>query len=469
MPVFVPPVRRGKIIMHLNKLAFGLALGGWACLLAPSVLAESLLELHELAVDSDPQFQADFHGKQATDERYYQARSALLPQINVNVERSEISQDIVSTDNEVYGSGSTSYPTTVYGVSLEQSIYDYSRWAAFGQAKLEIQQAASELEVSRQDLYLRVAERYFAVLALSENLSFLQAEKKQVQTNLEQVRARFEDGLIREIDLLDAQARFLQVEARELDVANRLRDALNALAEVSGVRPVELSLVDEDLTLASPEPSSVEAWIELAMQRNPRLSAARLAVEVANQQVKVSRGGHYPTLDLSLDYDNDETEGSLFGGGSEVETQTIRVGLDVPVYSGGRVSSEVREGTRLIEAGQARLEQVRRELDREIRAAFEGIVTAMSRVRALSESLTANQRIVEYRQVAYESGVMPVLELLDAERDLFFARSELASARYDYLISVLRLKHAAGVINGEDLAEIDAHMNDRMDLLAFQH
>ena len=108
MPVFVPPVRRGKIIMHLNKLAFGLALGGWACLLAPSVLAESLLELHELAVDSDPQFQADFYGKQATDERYYQARSALLPQINVNVERSEISQDIVSTDNEVYGSGSTS-------------------------------------------------------------------------------------------------------------------------------------------------------------------------------------------------------------------------------------------------------------------------------------------------------------------------------------------------------------------------
>jgi len=93
----------------------------------------------------------------------------------------------------------------------------------------------------------------------------------------------------------------------------------------------------------------------------------------------------------------------------------------------------------------------------------------MSRVRALSESLSANQRIVEYRQVAYESGVMPVLELLDAERDLFFARSELASARYDYLISVLRLKHAAGVINGEDLAEIDAHMNDRMDLLAFQH
>ena len=157
MPVFVPSVRRGKFIMHLNKLAFGLALGGWACLLAPSVLAESLLELHELAVDSDPQFQADFHGKQATDERYYQARSALLPQINVNVERSEISQDIVSTDNEVYGSGSTSYPTTVYGVSLEQSIYDYSRWAAFGQAKLEIQQAASELEVSRQDLYLRVA------------------------------------------------------------------------------------------------------------------------------------------------------------------------------------------------------------------------------------------------------------------------------------------------------------------------
>ncbi len=436
-------------------------------LLSPLAMGSSLLQLHELATSNDPQFQADFYGKQATDERYYQARSALLPQVSLNASRSEITQDIVSSDNEVFDSGSTSYPTTVYGVSIEQSLYDYSRWAAFSQAKQEIQQAASELEAARQDLYLRVAERYFTALALHENLSFLRAEKQQVGTNLEQVRARHEDGLAREIDLLDAEARFLQVEARELDVENRLRDALNALEEVTGVLPSRLRLVNDDLQLERPQPDSPEAWTELALQRNPRLQAASLAVDVAMQSVKVRRGGHFPTLDLSLNYENDDTEGSLFGGGSQVETQTIRLGLNIPVYSGGMVSSQVREGEQLIEAGRARQEQVRRELERGVRAGYQGIVTAMALERALRESLRASERIAESRQVGFESGVIPLLDLLDAERDLFFARSELASARYDYLISVLRLKHAAGVINVEDLAEIDALMSEEVDLVAF--
>ncbi|MGQ4879971.1 TolC family outer membrane protein [Billgrantia sp. LNSP4103-1] len=435
-------------------------------LFPPAAMASSLLELHALAEDNDPQFQADFHGKLATDERHYQARSALLPQVSLNASRSQISQDIVSSDNEVFDSGSTTYPTTVYGLSIGQSLYDYSRWAAFSQAKLEIRQAASELEAARQDLFLRVAERYFTALALHENLSFLRAEKAQVSTNLDQVRARHEDGLAREIDLLDAEARYLQVEARELDVENRLRDALNALEEVTGLQPSLLRVVDDNLQLQRPSPDSPEAWAELAMQRNPRLQAASLAVDVAMQDVKVRRGGHFPTLDLSVNYTNDDTEGSLFGGGSQVETQTIRLGLDIPVYSGGLVSSRVREGSQLIEAGRARQEQVRRELDREVRAGYQGIVTALARERALRESLRASERIAETRQVGYESGVLPILDLLDAERDLFFARSELASARYDYLISVLRLKHAAGVINVDDLAEIDALMDEPVDVLA---
>lgn len=449
----------------LRRVRFWL-LASSCCVISTQAIASGLVDIYELAEKNDPQFQADFFGKQATDERYYQARSALLPQINLNASRSDITQNIASSDNEVFDSGSTSYPTTVYGISIDQSLYDYSRWAAFSQAKLEIQQAVSELEAARQDLFLRVSERYFLALALHENLSFLRAEKEQISTNLAQVQARYEDGLAREIEFLDANARFLQVEARELDLENQLRDALNALEEVTGTLPEQLHLVDDNLELQRPDPVSPEAWVELAMQRNPRLQAASLAVDVSKQGVKVSRGGHYPTLDLGLNYETDNTEGSLFGGGSEVETQTIRLGVNIPVYSGGLVSSQVREGVQRIDVGHAREEQVRRETERSVQSSYQGIVTATARERALRESRRANERIVESRQVGYESGVTQLLDLLDAERDLFFARSELASARYDYLANVLRLKHAAGVINVEDLAEIDSLMSEQIDVVA---
>lgn len=443
--------------------ALSLAVAG---LLPSMAYADSLLEVYELARENDPQFQADFYGKQATDERYYQARAALLPQVSLNARQSEIAQDIVSSDNDVFGSGSTDYPTTVYGASIDQSIYDYSRWAAFDKAKLEIKQAASELEIARQDLFLRVAERYFTALALHENLTFLRAEKASVEASLEDVRVRREQGLVREIELLDAQARYLQVQARELDVVNRLRDALNALAEVTGEFPEELKVIGDQLTLESPDPASMEAWQSIARERSPRLKASSLARDVAMQDVKVRQGGHYPTLDLSINYDSNETEGSLFGGGSEVETQDISVALNVPVYSGGLVSSQVREGEQLINLSEARLDQVRREVNRTVQSSYQGIVTAIARTRALRESLRANLRIVETRQVGYDSGITPLLDLLDAERDLFFARSELASARYDYLMSVLRLKHAAGVLSVDDLARIDNLMGDSVDVLA---
>ncbi|PMR72712.1 TolC family outer membrane protein [Billgrantia endophytica] len=440
----------------------GLGLLGVLGMLASAqhVLASGLLEVYDLARDNDPQFQADFFSKQATDERYYQARSALLPQISANVSRSEISQDIVSTDNEVFDSGSTSYPTTIYGISLTQSVYDYSRWAAFRQADLETQQAASELEVARQDLLLRVSERYFDVLALHENLGFLAAEKEEVGANLLHVRARYQDGLAREIDLLDAEARFLQVQARELDLENRLRDALNGLEEVTGLAPDTLRLVRDDLQLQRPDPDVESAWTELALQRSPRLKAVELAGEVAMQDVRVRRGGHFPTVDLSLNYENDDTEGSLFGGGSEVETQTIRVNVNIPIYRGGLVASQVRQGEQLINVSRSTQEQVRRDIDRQAQAGYQGIITAMAREEALRESLRASERIAESRQLGFESGLVPLLDLLDAERDLFLARSELANARYDYLLSVLRLKHAAGILNADDLAEIDGFLGE---------
>lgn len=455
-----------RILHRKRSRVLPACLGALLGISSTPALSAGLLDVYEMAKDNDPLFQEEFYGKGATDERYYQARSALLPQVSLTASQTETSQDIVSSDNQEYESGSTAYPSTRYGASIEQSIYDYSRWAAFGKAKAEIKQAASELEVVRQDMFLRVAERYFDALSLYETLTYVKSEKEAVQTNLEEISARFSDGLVREVELLDAEARFQQVDAREIEVANELRDALEGLAEITGNRPRTLQPVTDELELERPDPDALEAWEELARERSPRLKAAMLGTDVASEELKENRGGHFPTLDLSVSYESDETEGSLFGGGSEIESQDIAVTLNVPVYSGGRTSSQVRESESLINASESRLERVNRELNREVRSGYQGILTAMSRERSLDKSLEASERVVESREVGVESGTTPVLDLLDAERDLFFARSELASARYDYLMSILRLKHGAGVINVDDLSQIDAMMGEEVDVLA---
>lgn len=427
-------------------------------LLPTSVHALGLLDTYQRAESHEPRFQAEFFDSQAREEVYHQARSALLPQLSVYARQSQISQDIVSSDNEVFDGGQTDYPTTVYGLSLSQSLYDYSRWAAFRQSREEVRQVASELEAARQGLLLRVTERYLEVLALHENVGFLRAERREVEASVALAAARHAEGLAREVDLLDAQARALRVEARELELVNRLHDALNALAEMIGEVPAQMRLIDEELPMVTPSPDSVQAWVDLAVERNPLLKAAGLAQQIAIQEERIRKGGHYPTLDISLNYEDDQTEGSLFGGSSQVQTTELRVTLNVPLYSGGLTSSQVRQARRALDAAAARQRQVRSEVEREVQSAYQGILTAMARERALRGSLQASERIAQTRQLEWESGMAPMVDLLDAERDLFFSRSELAAARYDYVISVLRLKYAAGVINMADLAEIDAMM-----------
>ncbi|WP_235937282.1 TolC family protein [Vreelandella azerica] len=252
-----------------------------------------LLDIYQLAKDNDPIFQEQFYGKQATDELYYQARSALLPQVSVTANQSQTYQNIRQSDNQSFDSGSVSYPSTRYGASISQSVYDYSRWASFSQAQEEIRQAASELEVVRQNLLYRVAERYFNALSIYENLSYLQAEKESVEANYQEVLARFEDGLARSEDMLDAQARLEQVRARELEVQNALRDAIEALAEMTGTPPQQLVLLGSDLQLSRPDPDSQEAWESLALERSPQLRAAELATEVVNRSIDVRRGGTF--------------------------------------------------------------------------------------------------------------------------------------------------------------------------------
>ncbi|WP_235937288.1 TolC family protein [Vreelandella azerica] len=165
-----------------------------------------------------------------------------------------------------------------------------------------------------------------------------------------------------------------------------------------------------------------------------------------------------------MNYDFDDTDGSLFGGGSEVETQEITLRLNVPVYSGGRTSSEVRENVSLLKASRSRLEGVMRELRREVRSSYQSILSAKAREFSLRRSLEASEQVVESRRLSVETGIVPLRDLLDAERDLFFARSELAAARYDYLINVLRLKRATGVINVDDLRDIDERMSEHVNI-----
>ncbi len=422
--------------------------------------AEDLSGIYQQALTNDPTYLAGIHQFSADVEGYTQARSTLLPTVSFNVSRTENKQDIKSSDNQVFGSGSTSYPTDEYTLSITQSIYSYSNWARLRQAEAQNERYQAELAALEQDLLLRTAEAYFAALAVHEENTYIAAEEKAVKQHFELIEAKRKDGLARETDFLDAQARYLQTKARALEIRTRLKDSLEMVSELTGSTPASLALLKEAVPMASPEPSSTDEWLSTALEYNPELKIRTYAVEAAREEVKSLKGGHYPTLDLDISYNNNDTQGSLYGGGSEVTTTAATVSLNIPIYSGGLVSSRVRAATDLLSRTMQEQELEQRAVKRQTLSAYDGVITDIAKVESLAKSVESYELAVEAKRVGFSSGLTTSLSVLDAERDLFFARSEYARARYGYILNTLRLKRSVGVLSEADLTQVNGLLAD---------
>lgn len=417
--------------------------------------AESLKGIYLKAKANDPTLEGAGYVREASRESLRQAWAQLLPSVNAVYQETQTSQNIMSSDNQVYAQGQSDYTTTEYTVSLKQPIFNYSLYMGVGQARTEQKKADLELDAAQQDLIVRVAERYLNALASQDQLEFARAELTAVTQHHELASARFEFGLAPITDLYDAKARLASREARVTEAESQRADALQALQELSGEVPEALVNLKPEVDLPLPLPDDVEQWVNRAVQQNLAVEAQRRVVEIAGKEVSKQRSGHYPTLDLLGRHNNQATDGSLFGGASEVETQDIVLQLNVPIFQGGFVNSRTRQAAEQYNKAQADLKKLTAEVVRLARSSFLGVKSSIVQVKALGEAVESQQLTLEAKQEGYRSGLFTSLAVLDAERDLFNAKMEYAKARYDYIYNSLKLRQAVGTLSEADLLQAD--------------
>lgn len=434
---------------------WGVLLFGPILFASSSAHGEDLVSIFKMALDRDPRFQGSEYRYQASREIMKQAYSELLFTLSADGEYIKTNQDIKSSDNAVFATGETDYDTKTYTITLTQPVFRYASWVRLGQARAETKRSDLELEAARHDLLIRVAERYFGALAALDQLSFVQAEEAAVQRHFELAQARHSMGLAPITDRLDAKARLASVIARRIEAENSLDDALQALQEVVGERVKEVVPLKEDLPLNHPNPDDLAQWTGSAMKQNIALEIQRQTVEAAKKEISRQGAGHWPYLDLVARMNNRDTDGTLFGGGSEVETQEYLLRLTVPLVQGGYVYSKTKEARELFQASQKDLEREERAVERGTRAAFLGVKTAISKTDSLKQSVTAQELTLQAKQEGFKSGLYTSLDVLDAERDLHFAKQGYAQARYDYVVNSLRLKQAVGTLSDKDMEMVN--------------
>ena len=450
------------------------AFAAYCC--AGSVHAETLLEIYQRALQSDPLIREAEANRLASSEALPQARGLLFPQVEAtgSENRSSSQGAEAFTQQTLQGpvTSTTNFEnknieTTNWDVTLRQTVFRWDQYVGLQQAGKRVAEAEANYESAQQDLIVRVAQRYFDVLGAQDDLDAADASRVAIGRQLDQAQKRFEVGLIAITDVQEAQAAFDQAVADEIAAKRALATAREFLREITGEYVSELAKPSDALPLSSPAPADEDNWVTTAMDQNLALLASRIAAEIASKEVSVRRGGHFPTVDLVVNRRSSETTlersnndgpfNDLFSGS---DGDSISLQVSVPVFSGFRTSSQVREAVYLHRAARERLQRIARETERQTRDAYLGVLSEVSRVKALRQALESSETALEATQAGFDVGTRTTVDVLDAQRQLFNARTSYFRARYDYLLNVLRLKQAAGILRLQDLEEINRFLEE---------
>ncbi|MGB5260176.1 MAG: TolC family outer membrane protein [Gammaproteobacteria bacterium] len=416
-------------------------------LLMPAV-ADDLLSVYRQALESDPTYQAAGAAYQAALEVRPQSLANLLPDLSFSGSISRERYDPRNTGP------STDATNKTYSLGLRQPVFRRDRFIQLEQADSRIAQADAEYVAAQQDLVLRVATAYFVLLGAQDNLEFVRADKEALTRTLDQAQQRFEVGLAAITDSLQAQAAYDIAVSNEINAEQLLADAREALRELTGTLPDQPEILQADIPLLAPAPAEEDAWVTASGEQNPLVLAARAAATTAREEVRVQKAGHLPTLDMTAGYIYRDNS---FGGITQLERNDSAVGLELnlPIYQGGRVTSQTRESRYLYNQALEEQAKQQRAAERQTRDNYRGVISGISRVNALQRAIQSNEKAYEAAQSGFEVGTRDIIDVLNAQRELLGARRDHARSRYDYLLDTLRLKEATGIVEEADLVQIN--------------
>jgi len=446
--------------------------------------AEDLMQIYAQARQADPQFAIADAGRLVAGGSADAARAALLPQISASLgylhaDGSSRSvgpvfdqNGIPITDNAGNVVLDTSSSITrnrnreAQG-QLTQSLFNWANIERWRGARESSAGADNDFDAAAQDLIVRTATTYFAVLTAEDQLAFAQANEKALARQLDQAEQRYQVGLSAITDVHEARANHDAARAQVITAQNNVDNAREAISQITGKEFGELKKLRETLPLDKPEPAELTSWVDTAIKQSPLIASRTHAFEAARLNVETQRAGHYPTLSASLVRSDtpgwgDSTQfagGDAFGpfhGNSLSGNTTIGVTLNVPIFTGGLVTAQVHQAIGQREIAQDQAEQTRRSVVASTRNAYRAVIAGISQVEATKQAVISAEKSLEATQAGFEVGTRTIVEVLQVQEQLFQAQSNYSQARHQFVLSGLQLKQAAGVIAAKDLEGVNA-------------
>ncbi len=415
--------------------------------------ANDLLDTYHLAQSQDQTLLAAEYQRDASIEAHPQAMALLLPQLSATAtgERAR-SHDLTGSQNPDGKPGTFYDSQDSYSLNLTQTIFDWTQFQTLAQSDKQVAQAQAAYRYAEQGLIFRTADAYFTVLNAQDTLKADVDAQTAFKQQLEQAQKKFEVGLAAITDVRNAQASYDTSRALVIADQRALDSAKRSLGQLVG-RPVTTTTVLQDeIPLVAPNPATEEEWVKSALQDNPNLMSYFFAQEAAQKAIGALKGKYLPTLSALGSVGRQKTDATL---GTDEVNDSIGLQLNLSLFQGGLVHSEIKQAEANWHQAQAQYEGQRRSVDQAARDAYEGVISGIASVQANKQAVLSNQTSLEASQVGLKVGTRTEVDVLTAQQALAAAQRSYYQSRYDYLRSVLSLKEQAGRLTEADLVDID--------------
>lgn len=391
-------------------------------LMARAEKARAAGTVKEVRADGLPQVSASFG----------YTRNLQTPVIFFNTEEG-VQQITIGDDNEYS-----------LGLSLQQTILDFSLGPARSAARLSRNASDAQLEAARTDVALRTRENYYAVLLNRELVEVRRQALEQAKRRLEQVRDFHEAGTGSEFDLLTARVEVENLRPDLIEARNQLELSRNRLRRTIGVsRERPLALVD---SFPRPEPArSEDEYVREAVAQRADLEGQRVRVQLQEENLTSRERSDLPSLELAAGLTRRASSSDLFPPEQDfVQTATAGLAFSLPLFDGNRQAGQVQQARAARNREQYRLRQLREDVRLQVQQAHQAMQAARERIEATSSTVQRAERALEIAQTRFRNGLSTQVEMNDAELAVTRARTNHARALHAYSVARARLMAATG-------------------------
>lgn len=431
-----------------NLLAAIFSVGG--AIAASPVAAETLAEAIGLAYDNNPTLQAQRATQRALDETFVQARAGYRPTVSLSATASH-SEDRVPRAAAGVGEA----PGISHGnagsatLTISQPIYTGGRVAAAVSAtEADILAGRENLRRVEAQIMLGVVQAYVDVRRDIEALAIRQENVKVLRRQLEESDARYEVGEITRTDVAQSQARLAASEALLRQAEAQLATSRANYAALVGQNPGELA---PEPSLASLLPADVDQAFDLAEDNNPQIRAAEYTAQASRARLAGARAERMPQVSVGA---------SLREGGSTIDpfdsdryrrNVTGTATVTVPLFSGGIVSSRIRQTAERNNVDRLGVESARRSILQTVTQAWAQLTASRANIISTAEQVSAARLAAEGTRQEQQVGLRTTIDVLNAEQEQRQAELSQVQARRDEYVAAASVLSAMGRLEAKNL------------------